>query len=81
MANDPAARNAAAVHQTARTLALISFADIGVFFARAAGGLCVRVEAGRPGLGAGRDAAGQARRCIAPPPARPLEPSQSILSA
>ena len=33
VANDPVARSAAGVHQTARTMALISFADIAVFFA------------------------------------------------
>ncbi len=33
LANDPVARSAAAVHQTARRMALTSFADIAVFFA------------------------------------------------
>ncbi len=32
VANDPVARSAAAVHQTARRMALLSFADIAVFF-------------------------------------------------
>jgi NADH-quinone oxidoreductase subunit A len=80
VANDPVARNAAAVHQTARTMALISFADIAVFFAVLMVGFAyvwkrgdldwVRAMTRQDKVPAHRS-----------PPTRPLEPSQSILSA
>lgn len=80
VANDPAARNAAAIHKTARTMALISFADILVFFAVLMVGFFyvwkrgdldwVRAVTRQDKVPAHRT-----------PPTRPLEPSQSILSA
>lgn len=80
VANDPVARNAAAIHKTARTMALISFADILVFFAVLMVGFFyvwkrgdldwVRAVTRQDKVPAHRT-----------PPTRPLEPSQSILSA
>ena len=40
-------------HETSRTFALASMIDLGVFLFRVVGGLCVRLAAGRPGLGSG----------------------------
>ncbi len=80
VAGDPAARNAAAVHQTARTMALISFADILVFFAVLMVGFAYVWKRGD--LDWVRSVKRQERRrYIDHRPARPLEPSQSILSA
>jgi hypothetical protein len=80
VASDPAARNAAAVQQTARSLALLSLVDIAVFFGVLMVGFAyvwkrgdldwVRAVTRQDKLPAHR-----------PPPSRALEPSQSILSA
>jgi NADH-quinone oxidoreductase subunit A len=78
--NDPVARNAAAVHQTARKMALISFADIGVFFAVLMVGFAYVWKRGD--LDWVRSVKRQDKAPVhRPPPARPLEPSQSVLSA
>jgi NADH-quinone oxidoreductase subunit A len=80
VANDPVARNAAAVHRTARTMALISFADIAVFFAVLMVGFAYVWKRGD--LDWVRSVKRQDKAPVhRPPPARPLEPSQSILSA
>jgi NADH-quinone oxidoreductase subunit A len=80
VANDPEARNAAAVHQTARRMALISFADIGVFFGVLMVGFAYVWKRGD--LDWVRSVKRQDKLPThRPPPARPLEPSASILSA
>ncbi len=80
VANDPVARNAAAVHRTARTMALISFADIAVFFAVLMVGFAYVWKRGD--LDWVRAVTRQDKAPVhRPPPTRPLEPSQSILSA
>ena len=80
VANDPTARNVAAVHETARQMAFISFADIAVFFAVLMVGFAyvwkrgdldwVRAVTRQDPLPSHRA-----------PPARAVEPSASILSA
>ncbi len=80
LADDPTARNAAAVHQTARRMALISFADIGVFFGVLMVGFAYVWKRGD--LDWVRSVKRQDKLpAHRPPPARPLEPSASILSA
>jgi NADH-quinone oxidoreductase subunit A len=80
VANDPVARNAAAVHQTARTMAIISFLDIFVFFVVLMMGFAYVWKRGD--LDWVRSVKRQDKAPVhRPPPARPLEPSQSILSA
>jgi NADH-quinone oxidoreductase subunit A len=77
---DAVARRAAAVHQTARTMALISFADIAVFFAVLMVGFAYVWKRGD--LDWVRSVRRQDKAPVhRPPPARPLEPSQSVLSA
>jgi NADH-quinone oxidoreductase subunit A len=79
-ANDPVARNAAAMHQTARTMAIISFCDILVFFIVLMVGFFYVWKRGD--LDWVRAVTRQDKAPVRrPPPARPLEPSQSILSA
>jgi NADH-quinone oxidoreductase subunit A len=80
VANDPVARSAAGVHQTARTMALISFADIAVFFAVLMVGFAYVWKRGD--LDWVRAVSRQDKLPVhRPPAARALEPSQSILSA
>jgi NADH-quinone oxidoreductase subunit A len=80
VANDPLARSAAAVHQTARRMALVSFADIAVFFGVLMVGFAYVWKRGD--LDWVRSVRRQDKVPVhRPPPARPLEPSQSILSA
>jgi NADH-quinone oxidoreductase subunit A len=80
VANDPVARSAAAVHQTSRQMALISFADIGVFFGVLMVGFAYVWKRGD--LDWVRSVKRQDRMPThRAPPARPLEPSVSILSA
>jgi len=80
VANDPVARNAAAVHQTARKMALISFADIAVFFGVLMVGFAYVWKRGD--LDWVRSVKRQDKAPVhRAPAARPLEPSQSILSA
>lgn len=80
VANDPVGRSAAAVHQTARTMALISFADIAVFFAVLIVGFAYVWKRGDLDWvrAVSRQDKTPAHRA---PAARALEPSQSILSA
>jgi NADH-quinone oxidoreductase subunit A len=80
VAGNPVARNAAAVHQTARTMALISFADIAVFFAVLMVGFAYVWKRGDLDWvrAVTRQDKTPAHRA---PPTRALEPSQSILSA
>jgi NADH-quinone oxidoreductase subunit A len=79
VANDPLARSAAAVHQTARRMALVSFADIAVFFGVLMVGFAYVWKRGD--LDWVRSVRRQDKVPVhRPPPARPLEPSQSILS-
>jgi NADH-quinone oxidoreductase subunit A len=79
VASDPVARNAAAIHQTARKMALISFADILVFFAVLMVGFFYVWKRGDLDW-----VRAMTRQDTVPahraPPTRPLEPSQSILS-
>jgi NADH-quinone oxidoreductase subunit A len=80
VAHDQAARNRAAIQQTARQLALMSFADIAVFFGVLLVGFAYVWKRGD------LDWVRATTRQHAPPihrapPARPLEPSASILSA
>jgi NADH-quinone oxidoreductase subunit A len=80
VANDPLARSAAAVHQTARKMALLSFADIAVFFGVLMVGFAYVWKRGD------LDWVRSVKRQDKPPvhrapPTRALEPSQSILSA
>jgi len=68
------------VHQTARRMALISFADIGVFFAVLMVGFAYVWKRGD--LDWVRSVKRQDKLPVhRPPPARPLELSTSILSA
>lgn len=80
VAGNPVTRNAAAVHQTARTMALISFADIAVFFAVLMVGFAYVWKRGDLDWvrAVTRQDKTPAHRA---PPTRALEPSQSILSA
>ncbi len=78
--SNPLARSAAGVHQTARTMALISFADIAVFFAVLMVGFAYVWKRGD--LDWVRAVSRQDKLPVHRPPAtRALEPSQSILSA
>lgn len=80
LATDPAARGAAAVHRTARRLALISFADIAVFFGVLMVGFAYVWRRGD--LDWVRSVRRQDKLPTHRPPAtRAVEPSQSILSA
>jgi NADH-quinone oxidoreductase subunit A len=80
LANDPVGRNVAAMHQTAKTMALISFADIVVFFAVLMVGFAYVWKRGD--LDWVRSVKRQDKAPVhRPPPVRALEPSQSILSA
>jgi NADH-quinone oxidoreductase subunit A len=78
--NDPAARNRAAIQQNARALALMSFADIGVFFGVLLVGFAYVWKRGD--LDWVRAVSEQERE-PAPraPAAPPVESSQPILSA
>lgn len=78
--SDPVARSAAAVHETARTMAIISFFDILIFFAVLMVGFAYVWKRGDLDWvrSVKRQDKAPAHR---PPPARPLEPSQSVLSA
>jgi NADH-quinone oxidoreductase subunit A len=79
VANDPLARSVAAVHQTARRMALVAFADIAVFFGVLMVGFAYVWKRGD--LDWVRSVKRQDKVPVhRPPPARPLEPSQSILS-
>lgn len=80
VANDPAARNRAAIQQNARALALTSFADIGVFFGVLLVGFAYVWKRGdldwvRAVSSEEREPAPRA------PPAPPTESSRPILSA
>jgi len=80
VANDPVARSAAAMHQTARRMALISFADIAVFFGVLMVGFAYVWKRGD--LDWVRSVRRQDKLPLhRAPPTRALEPSQSILSA
>jgi NADH-quinone oxidoreductase subunit A len=80
MAGNPVARNAAAVHLTARKLALLSFADIAVFFGVLMVGFAYVWKRGD--LDWVRAVTRQDKQPPhRAPPARAIEPSQSILSA
>lgn len=80
LARNLAARQRAAIQQTARKLALMSFADIGVFFGVLLVGFAYVWKRGD--LDWVRATTRQHAQPIhRGPPARPLEPSASILSA
>lgn len=80
LANDSVARNAAAVHQTARGMALLSFADILVFFGVLMVGFAYVWKRGD--LDWVRAVTRQDKPPVQrAPAARPLEASQSILTA
>jgi len=80
LANDLAGRERAAIQQTARQLALMSFADIAVFFGVLLVGFAYVWKRGD--LDWVRATTRQHAQPIQrAPPARPLEPSASILSA
>jgi len=80
LTDDPVARNAASVRRTARHLALLSFADIAVFFGVLMVGFAYVWKRGD--LDWVRATTRQDRLPVERSPLpRPLEPSQSILSA
>lgn len=80
VADEPVARNRAAVQETARRLALTSFADIGVFFGVLLVGFAYVWKRGDLDWvrAVTRQKAEPIQRM---PPTRAVEPSQSILSA
>jgi NADH-quinone oxidoreductase subunit A len=80
VANNPVARSAAAIHKTAWTMALISLLDILVFFLVLMVGFFYVWKRGD--LDWVRSVKRQDKLPVhRAPPARPLEPSQSVLSA
>lgn len=80
VANNPVARSSAAIHRTARTMAIISFFDILIFFAVLMVGFAYVWKRGD--LDWVRSVKRQDKAPVhRAPPTRPLEPSQSVLSA